>query len=190
MVYYTVKQYKSDYTVTSMLYNTHTRSILLHCTMSSAGSKIRLQPNFRTHINAMSSSNDKCYCGQLSANKSAPVTAWDDFGSLDPNGGPPKEGTNAKGKKSWSVKSRYGYETLEDKYKFSHYDDIGKYIEEYRDMFSVSNRGAHKKMWKPNGVPYNLLRMAPPPAPSLTRYVRICTQNSNSKYFYDMQFTL
>ena len=72
-----------------------------------------------------------------------------------------KESSSVKGRKQLVQRGRYGYETLEDKYKFCHYEDLEKYIEEYRDMFCVANRG-HKKGWKPNGISYNYLRMAPP----------------------------
>lgn len=106
-------------------------------------------------------SSDKCYCNQLSAIKPTPLTAWDDFGANETNANRPKANTSAKGKKQWAVKSRYGYESLEDKYKFGHYEDIAKYIEEYRNLFSVCNR-AHKKPWKPHGAPYNLIRVIPP----------------------------
>ena len=106
-------------------------------------------------------SSNGCYCYQLTAHRLLPLTAWDDFGSEELNVNKQKESSSVKGRKQLVQRGRYGYETLEDKYKFCHHEDLEKYIEEYRDMFCVANRG-HKKGWKPNGISYNYLRMAPP----------------------------
>lgn len=105
-------------------------------------------------------SMEKCYCSQLSAKSCAPLSPWDDFDAAGTNEVKPKE-NNLKGRKQSVTRSRYGYETLEDRYKFCHHEEIEKYIEDYRYIFTVSNR-ANKKPWKSHGMPYNLLRMAPP----------------------------
>lgn len=94
---------------------------------------------------------EKCYCTLLSGNKSRALSAWESFGadSVTETIKRRKDVVDTKAKRLWNVRSRYGYETLDDKYKFSHCEDIHSYIEEYRNMFSVANR-AHKKSRRSN----------------------------------------
>jgi len=89
------------------------------------------------------------------ANKAATITAWED---ADLDGSKNNQVTSNKGKKQCVAKSRYGYESLTDKYKFSHHSNMKSYIEEYRDMFSVANR-THKKGLKTNGNNYRFYHM-------------------------------
>lgn len=102
---------------------------------------------------------EKCYCSLLSAHRNIPVSAWDDFDTNKK--GSQKEAAGVKGKKQWgTTKSRYGYETLDDKYKFVHHEDTRRYIEDYTDMFSIANR-AHKKSFRPNA--YRVMKIGPSP---------------------------
>ena len=102
---------------------------------------------------------EKCYCALLQAHKNIPVTAWDDFEASNAGRQSQKEAAGGKGKKQWTTKSRYGYETLDDKYRFVHHEDISQYMEDYTEMFSIANR-AHKK-WRPN--PYKMFKIAQQP---------------------------
>lgn len=111
---------------------------------------------------------EKCYCGLIQAHKNMPIIAWEDFEAKRTARQSQKEAASAKGKNAkWNTKSRYGYETLDDKYKFVHYEDISMYMEDYSDMFSIANR-THKK-WRPN--PYKTYKAANHPRyVSLSRY--------------------
>lgn len=101
-------------------------------------------------------SSSTCQCELIAgAFKSISVSAWDTFENEAGSRQRCKPGAAAQSKRQPKI-SRYGYETVEDRYKFKHFDDISRYIEDYSNLFSVVHRTS-KRLGKPNPPQYRLI---------------------------------
>lgn len=93
---------------------------------------------------------ERCVCELVSGPyKSLPVSAWagDDTRQQEKKW-KAKNSDGVSRRTTVARTQRHGYETLEDKYRFKHHLNLSRYMEDYRNIFSVAVR-CNKKGWQP-----------------------------------------